>query len=138
MISEAKPKGRKSWKPSAILDTHNIPKGFTARWVNTSDPANYAKRHADGWRPISSVTNKEAGHVRPEYIEDGQPMTTVTEYRGSTLCVLPDEDYQSHREFFQEQTRRQTAGLREKAEAQNRANAQHGEAAEIYGKTIIE
>lgn len=131
-------KGKKSWKPSALLLTHDIPEGFQARWVNTSDPANYARRYADGWRPINSVTNTRAGHVRPEHIEDGKPLTTVTEYRGSTLCVLPNEEYQEHREYFNEQTRRQTAGLWDKAEAENRAKARGGMAAKLYGKTHIE
>jgi hypothetical protein len=137
-MTEVQKKGNKSWKPAALLHTHDIPEGFKARWVNTADEANYARRYADGWRPISSVTNTKAGHLRPNHIEDGQPLTTVTSYRGSTLCVLPDEDYEAHREYFNEQTRRQTAGLREKAEADNRAKARGGLAAKIYGKTVIE
>lgn len=136
-IKEAK-KGKKSWKPAALLNTHHIPEGYQARWVNTSDPANAARRHVDGWRPISSVTNTKAGHDRPDDINDGKPLTTVTEYRGSTLMVLPNEDYQAHRDFFNEQTMRQTAGLQEKLEAENRAKAQRGTAARLYGKTIIE
>lgn len=137
MIKEAK-KGKKSWRPAALLNTHDIPEGYQARWVNTQDPANAARRRADGWTPITDVTNAKAGHVRPDHIEDGKPLTTVTEYRGSTLMVLPDEDYREHREFFNEQTRRQTAGLREAAEQRNREKAQSGMAAKIYGKTIIE
>lgn len=136
-VKEAK-KGRKSWRPAALLNTHDIPEGYQARWVNTADPANQARRFADGWQPLSSVTNTKAGHVRPDHIEDGKPLTTVTEYRGSTLCVLTNEDYREHREHFNEMTRRQTAGLREKAEARNRDQARSGMAAKIYGKTIIE
>lgn len=136
-IKEAK-KGKKSWKPAALLDTHDKPEGYQLRWVNTLDPANLARRQADGWRPLSSVTNKKTGHDRPGHIEDGKPLTTVTEYRGSVLMALPDEDYQEHREFFNEQTRRQTAGLRERFEAENRAKAQRGTAAQIYGETSIE
>lgn len=131
-------KGRKSWKPSALLTTHNIPEGYKARWVDTKDAANYARRYQDGWRPLSSVTNQKAGHVHPNRMDDGKPLDTVTEYRGSVLCVLPDEDYREHREFFNEQTRRQTAGLREDAEKRNRANAQRETAARLYGRTIIE
>ena len=134
----AKKKGNKSWKPSALLNTHDKPEGYQLRWVNTQDPANLARRKADGWVPLSSVTNTKTGHERPGHIEDGKPLTTVTEYRGSVLMALPDEDYQEHREFFNQMTRRQTAGLREKAEAENRAKAQHGTAAQIYGETSIE
>jgi hypothetical protein len=137
-MTEVTKKGRKSWKPAALLNTHNIPHGYQARWVNTLDPANHARRLQDGWRPITKVTNKDAGHVRPELIEDGKPLSTVTEYRGSVLMVLPQEDYDEHRAYFNEMTKRQTAGLREKAEAENRARARSGTAAEIYGKTIIE
>lgn len=137
-VQESKKKGRKSWKPAALLDTHDKPAGHQLRWVNTQDPANYARRKADGWVPVSQISNAKTGHVHPGHIEDGKPLTSVTEYRGSVLCALPDEDFIEHREFFQEQTRRQTAGLREKTEVENRKKANSGTAAKLYGKIIIE
>lgn len=133
-VKEAK-KGKKSWKPAALLNTEKVP-GYQSRWVNTQDPANYARRRADGWVPYSQVTGSKELHDRPSHIEDGKPLDTVTEYRGSVLCLLPDEDYQEHRDFFNEQTRRQTAGLRDKAEADNRKRASGGMAAKIYGKHV--
>ena len=136
-VKEAK-KGKKSWKPAALLNTHDKPEGYELRWVDTSDPANYARRKADGWTPVSQITNTKTGHDRPDHMGDGKPLTTVTEYRGSVLCALPTEDYQAHREYFAQMTKRQTAGLRDQAEANNRAKATRGMAAELYGKTIIE
>lgn len=135
-IQETK-KGRKSWKPAALLNTDKVP-GYQSRWVNTQDPANYARRRQDGWVPYSEVMRGKKVHERPGHIEDGKPLDTVTEYRGSVLCLLPDDEYQAHRDYFNEQTMRQTAGLQEKLERENRAKAQSGTAAKLYGKTVIE
>jgi len=131
-------KGKKSWKPSPLLQVENKNPNYEYRWVDTKDPANWAKRYADGWRPATSLNGSRAQHERPEYVQDGKLLDTVTEYRGSTLCVLPKEDYEEHREYYRNQTRRQTAGLREDAEAKNRANARNGLVAQLYGKTTIE
>lgn len=132
-----KPKGKKSWQPSALLPTPDVP-GFQKRFVNVKDPDNLARRLADGWKPYSEVTNGKAKPVASETLGDGRPLTTITEHRGSVLMVLPEEEYQSHREFFQNQTKRQTAGLRQRAEAKNRNRAQAGEAANLYGEISIE
>ena len=131
-------KGKKSWKPSALLNVVNKRPGRQYRWVDTKDAANYARRIQDGWVPESSVTDRSVSHERPDHIEDGKPLTSVTEYRGMALCSIPDEDYQEHREFYKNMTMRQTAGLQEKLEAENRAKAQLGTAARLYGKTVIE
>ena len=130
-------KGKKSWKPSALLHTKKMP-GHQSRWVNALDPANYQRRMADGWVPDSKINGGGNLHERPGHIEDGSNLTSVTEYRGMVLCHIPDEEYQEHRDYYNEQTRRQTAGLWDKAEAENRAKARGGMAAKLYGKTHIE
>lgn len=137
MTEKPKPKGRKSWQPTALLPTPDIP-GFQKRFVNVKDPDNYARRLADGWKPYSEVTNGNARAIPSETLGDGKPLTTVTEHRGSVLMVLPDEDYEAHREYFRGQTKRQTAGLRQRAEARNRVRAQAGEASNLYGEISIE
>lgn len=130
-------KGKKSWKPSAMLSTPDYP-GFQKRMVDTTNPDNYARRLSDGWKPVNQVTNGKAKAVLSEDIRDGKPMTSVLEHRGSVLMLLPDEDFEEHREYFREQTRRQTVGLRQKAE-QRFQNRQRGElTAELYGETSIQ
>ena len=132
-----KPKGKKSWQPSALLPTPDVP-GFQKRFVNVKDQDNLARRLADGWRPYSEVTHGGAKPIASDALGDGKPLTTITEHRGSVLMLLPDEDYEEHRAHFRNQTKRQTAGLRQRAEAKNRHRAQAGEASNLYGEISIE
>lgn len=130
-------KGRKSWTPASRLTVTGKREGYVQRWVN-KEPGNYQKRRADGWEPVNGTSGSGLKHDHPNLTGDGKPLTTAVEYRDMVLCELPEEDYREHREYYAEQTRLQTAGLKRKAEQENAANAQGGQAARIYGKTIIE
>lgn len=130
-------KGRKSWTPASRLTVTGQRPGYVQRWVD-KEAGNYQKRRADGWVPVNGVTSPGLKHDHPDLTGDGKPLGSPVEYRDMILCELPEEDYQAHREYYANQTRLQTAGLRRKAEQENAANAKGGLVAGLYGKTIIE
>lgn len=130
-------KGNKSWKPNDRLTVKNVPEGYVARWVDT-EQANYERKQEMGYVPVSSVTNPSVKHEHPGLPHDGKPLTTLKAYRGMELMLCPKEDYEAHREYYAEQTLKQTAGLKRKAVEENAANARGGNAAQVYGKIVIE
>ena len=130
-------KGRKSWKPADRLRVDGKIPGYVLRWVD-KESGNYAKRVGDGYVPISGVTGAKVKHDNPDLVGDGKPITSLTEYRNMELMAIPEEDWLAHREYFAEETRKQTASLRKRAEQDNASNAKGGDPARVYGKTIIE
>ena len=66
------------------------------------------RHHANGWRPVSKLTGGQPEHTAP----DKSPLTSVTEYRELVLCAIPREEYELHREYYQERTLEQTAGIK--------------------------
>ena len=130
-------KGRKSWTPASRLTVTGKRPGYVQRWVD-EEPANFQRKRADGWTPVNGTLGSSVKHEHPDLTGDGKPLDSTIKYRNMVLCELPEEDYLAHREYYAEQTRAQTAGLKRKAEQENAANAKGGAAAHLYGKIVIE
>lgn len=134
-------KGNTSWKPAARLIA-KIPPGYRGRWVD-KDPANMAKKLAEGWEianPTNGTHGASAQHQPTKLVQDGKPLTSVTEYRESVLMLTPEENAQARERYFSDLTRQQTAGLKRKAEGDDQSNAaKHGARPKgVRGSIVIE
>lgn len=136
-MSEQK-KGRKSWQPAQRLQVRGKRPGYVQRWVS-KEPDNLARRTADGYTPVNATLGSPAQHDHPDLTGDGKRLTSVQEYRDMVLMEIPEEDYQSHRDYYTKETQKQTAGLKRNAVTENEKNAAgRVTPAHIYGKTVIE
>ena len=127
--SEAK-KGNKSWRPAQRLRVTGKNPDYEYRWIDASDPDNLRRKQEDGWVPASELH----GHTA----ENGEKqMTSVTESRGSVLHAIPKEDYQMHRDYYQERTKKQIAGLK-KTLVDEAEKARPGASRNIHGTIVIE
>lgn len=130
-MNASEKKGNKSWKPAQKLSIVDKKAGYVYRWCD-KDPANLLKRKADGWVMASDLHGHKAKQEAPE----AKDLTSVTEYRDLVLMAIPEEDYQSHRDYYEEQTRKQTVGLKDRVKQDARQGAT-GKAADIHGTIVI-
>lgn len=130
-------KGRPSWKPASRLSVSGKREGYVQRWVD-EEPANLQRKKADGWNPVNGTLGSHVKHEHPDLTGDGKPLGSTVKYRNMVLMEIPEEDYKAHREYYAEQTRLQTVGLKARAEHENAANARGRAAAQLYGKITIE
>lgn len=120
-------KGNPSWKPASLLTTDKV-QGYRLRWLD-KDPANLDKKRREGWQFVSEI-NAKGTHDNPETIQDGKPLTSVTEYRELVLAAMPEDMAQGREEYFRDRTKAQTAGLLNDAKELNQ------EVEERSGKSI--
>jgi len=130
-MNTAVKKGRKSWKPAQKLSIVDKKPGYEYRWCD-KDPANLLKRKADGWVMASELHGHKA--KQEEATEKG--ITSVMEYRDLVLMAIPEEDLQSHRDYYEEQTRKQTVGLKDRVK-QDAQKGAAGKSADIHGSIVI-
>jgi len=116
-------KGRSSWKPASLLTTDKLD-GYRVRWLS-KDEANLDKKFREGWQLVSSL-NETAKHDNPETIQDGKPLTSVTEYRELVLAAMPEDVAQERDEYYRERTKNQTVGLLDNAKKMQREAESRG------------
>lgn len=130
LSSDEPKKGKKSWKPAQRMKVTGKNPDYEYRWIDATDPDNLRRKQEDGWIPVSELH----GHTA----ENGEKqLTSVTETRGSVLHAIPKEDYQSHREYFQNKTKKQTAGLK-RALVDEAEKSRPGASRSIHGTIVIE
>ena len=129
-----KKKGKKTWAPAAMLGVVDRKPGFRHRWVN-KDPMNLQRKQAEGWIMADSTTGSE--HEHPGQVEDGKPLTSITEYRELVLMAVPEDIAKSRDDYFREKTEKQTAGLKKSLQSDIDATGVSGTEA-TYGKVVIE
>lgn len=123
-------KGKPSWAPARMLDVKGVPNGIVPRWVN-KDPANVEKKTAEGWKPINATTLQIVEHGASD------SLSTAKTYRDVVLMGLPKETAEARREFFQEQTNRQTIGLKKELQDKVDGAAKGSQAAPVHGTIVI-
>ncbi len=101
-------KGKPTWRPAAKLDVESKLHGYRLRWVD-KDPMNVRKKSDEGWVPVNG-TNGKVEHVQTDDISDGKSLDTVTQYKEVVLMALPEELGLARDQYFEEKTKRQTAG----------------------------
>ena len=127
-------KGKRTWRPATQLDVRAKEPGFRYRWVE-KDLANVDKKTAEGWELVNSAQGKQG--ERPDAGNTG--MTTLQEYRELALARMPDELAQARNEYFEDETNRRTAALKENVKNDLRRVGGNRLASAVQGKiTIIE
>lgn len=123
-------KGKKSWRPAQRMRVKGKNPEYEYRWIDASDPDNLRRKQEDGWEPASKLHGDAA--------ENGEKhITSTLEHRGSVLHVIPREDYESHREYFQKRTDEQTTGLKKRLVDEAAKSSPEG-ASKIHGTIVIE
>lgn len=130
-------KGRATWRPATLLDVQGKDPAFVYRWL-LNDPANIAKKKAEGWEVLSKTTtgSDKSKHVKPGVVGDGESLTSVVQYRELILGRIPKEMAEARAEYFQAITKRQT--LRVKQELLDNVQKAAGSlpAAPVHGEII--
>ncbi len=129
-------KGKPTWAPARMLDVQNKDPNYRYRWVDKSDPANVVKKEAEGWLPASSIHGAQAKHDHPEGVEDGKPLTGLTDYRELQLWTLSNEQAEAREEYFQGLADQQERGIKDSLKRDLRNPG--GSEAAVYGKVVIE
>lgn len=80
-------KGTSSWKPAGITDVLDKEPGYRYRFCN-KDTDNLAKKYAEGWEPVSALTDKSK---LTENSNEAKPLTSMHERRDTILCRIPEE-----------------------------------------------
>lgn len=132
-------KGKASWKPARLADVYGKKPGYVYRWCD-KDRWNIARRQEDGWILASVLQGDTSKHRSEDETKDGKSLTTNIEHRERVLMMIPDEDYQEHRAYFDNLTKRQTVGLKKTAQQEltDAARGQGAHAAVLHGNIIIE
>ena len=140
VMVDVEKKGKPVWRPANKLKAHltrEQTKKYRPRWVDKSDEANLQKKQDEGWVFLNKETGLTASHDHRE-TEDGKNLTSVNEYRELVLMGLPKELAEARDEYYQERTHKQTVGLKEALEEENREASKGGRTAPIHGKIVIE
>lgn len=127
-LSAVVKKGKRSWRPAAHLDILKKDPNKQYRWCD-KDPANLIRKQAEGWR----FSNAE--HVRPEYVDDGTPLTSTTEHRELVAMEIDVETVAARKEYHDERTNAFERAIMRNAKADIR---KLNPEAEAHGKIIIE
>lgn len=130
-------RGRPRWKPASLLDVVKKTPGYRYRWVENT-PENIAKKRRERWE--MAPKEDSAQHVQPGHVQDGQPLTTVTEMREMVLMRMPEEDARERDAYIRELTRQQTVGIKKDVEDEiaRAADSVGARRAAVHGKIIIE
>lgn len=128
-------KGKASWKPAQKLDVRNKDPNFRYRFRD-KDPQNIQRALAEGWEFVNPITGIPGEHIDPE--DSQKDLTSTTEYRELTLMALPEDIAQARDEHFQELTRRQTVGLKDRLQSDLDKDAPEGHRTSATGTIVID
>lgn len=131
-MSDAPKKGNVSWKPPKRLNLKGKRPGMRYRWV-LDDPLRLQWMEDAGWAPATFVQGDKSTRAAQS---DATPLTGSKAYRGMVPMMIPQEEYEKHRAYYEEQTRRQTMGLKQRANEEIKSKV--GPRAHLDGKIIIE
>lgn len=127
-----KKKGNPSWRPTKMLQVKNKRDGYIYRWCD-KDPARLQRHQSNGWVPASKITGHKAEHGATDKSEQ----TSITEYRELILHALPADEYQSHRDYYREQTDNAIRALRRQLD-RDLEGVSKGLSSKVTGKITIE
>ena len=127
-------KGKRSWKPAKVLDVHisdEMRKKVRPRWRD-KDAQNIQRAQAEGWEFFDPSKGLSAEHDHSS--------TSVPEYRELILMALPEEIGEARDEHFQEKTRQQTRGLKNRLQKNLDKTAQEegGYRTSATGRVVID
>lgn len=128
-------KGKPTWKPAAIVNVKPR-EGYTPRMIN-KDPDNLARKQAEGWEIESGVNSQKSSQTQGYgRINDGTPLTSVTERHDCVLGWMENDKVQARREYYQDRTKRMEEALAREAKS-DMARATGGKGG-VHGSIQIE
>ena len=133
-------KGKKSWLPAKTLALRNKKEGYRYRFV-TKDDLRIQNKIEEGWVPVNRSTGIPAElteDARRGDVRDGNALTGVMEYREFVVMALDEETAKARDAYYDGQTQKQTAGLKNRLVDKAQRGASRGPAAPIHGKITIE
>ena len=104
-------KGKPTWAPSDLLTVRDKEDGFRYRWLSKEDPAALMKAKAEGFQIVSELTSG-AKRDGATHIQDGNQVTTVTEYRELILARIPVDVAEARADYFREKSASKIMGLK--------------------------
>lgn len=121
-------KGSSSWKPASLNVFTEKDPAFRYRMMR-NDPENLSKKDQEGWQIVSGVQSSQTKHEEPNRIEQGKPLTSVTEGRDWILGRIPEDVAQERDAFFNAESARRVSGLTAhiKKELTKEGAGSHGE-----------
>lgn len=136
--NKAPKKGKRTWKKANLLDVRDKNPNYRYRFVQ-NDPMVIQRRLAENWLFVDGTGGVGGEHERPEGVNDGKKLTTVTEYRDVVLMALPNDWAEARDEYQQELSDRQVADVEEDLRSRARGAGSIGNdlAHGIYNPTII-
>lgn len=129
-------KGKASWRPAEKLQVE-VPKGYRARWVD-KDTANVDRKLSEGWvfaNKTSGIVSERKGGSE---VDDGNELTTATEYREMVLMAMPEDLAKARADYFQELTDKQTTTLKNRLKSEAEAALDGDHEGGVHGKIVIE
>ena len=119
------------WRSKDRLEIKNRNPGWGYRWI-TNDPESIEKRQAEGFLIVNEMTG-----IPGDTDSESDGMQGSKKHRELTLAAIPEELKSAMNKSVQEQTDKQTAGLKEALDTGlSGIDGNHGGSAE--GKITIE
>lgn len=121
-------KGKPVWKPASAMEVINKEPGYRYRWANkTAD--NLSKKELEGWETVNGLQADGSRHMDSGRIDDGKPMTSISERHDCLLMRMPEELGEARDEYMRHKTEQRTRALTAhlKEAAREEGTAMHGE-----------
>ena len=75
---------------------------FVYRWVDKSDPQNFARKVKEGWLVDNTVDGSRTEHTRANKLDNGANLTpSVKDSRGLILMKLPKKLAEARKKYYQ-------------------------------------
>lgn len=107
---ESLKKGNTSWKPASVTDVTGKEEGYRYRW-SSKDANNLAKKEAEGWETVTSLTSDKTKEANSGRIQDGANLSTVREKHDVVLQRIPEELAQGRDAYYNNESERRISGL---------------------------
>lgn len=127
--------GKISWQPATRLAVKKK-SGFTYRWIS-DDPENMRRQQEEGWTPVDGTGSPMVDFDADD--ENTDSLGGAKQYRELVLHAMPDELAAARKRYFEEQTTKQTAGLKNRLQEELEDNySGEGKGSPAQGKIVIE
>lgn len=94
---------------------------FVYRWVDKTDPQNFAKKQKEGWIIDNAAEGSKAEHTRAKTLETGAQLTSsVTDVRGMILMKMPKPLAMARKRYYQKRSDEQLEMVTQKVKQEGK------------------